>query len=152
MVTVSVDPVEVESQLLAGALACPSCGGRLGPWGWARRRVIRGHDRVQAVTPRRSRCRGCRVTHVLLPAGLLLRRADEVGLIGRAIELVAVGVAVRAVSRLLGRSRSTVRGWIGRFVGRAERRGCTSRPGRCGYRRAGQDRRRRARRSATRLS
>lgn len=121
MVTVSVDPVEVESRLSSGALACPSCQGRLGPWGWARYRVVRGHDRVQAVTPRRSRCRGCRVTHVLLPAGLLLRRADEVGVIGRAIELVAVGVAVRAISRLLGRSRSTVRGWIGRFVERAER-------------------------------
>lgn len=121
MVTVSVDPVEVESQLSSGALSCPSCGGRLGPWGWARRRVIRGRDRVQAVTPRRSRCRGCRVTHVLLSAELLLRRADEVELIGRAIELVAVGVAVRAISRLLGRCRSTVRGWIGRFIERVDR-------------------------------
>lgn len=121
MVTVSVDPVEVESQLSSGALACPSCRGRLGPWGWARYRVIRGHDRVQAVTPRRSRCRGCRATHVLLPAGLLLRRADEVGLIGRAIEMAAVGVAVRAIGRLLDRPRSTVRGWVGRFRQRLER-------------------------------
>lgn len=121
MVTVSVDRVEVESQLSAGVLACPLCGGGLAPWGSARRRVIRGRDQVQAVTPRRSRCRGCRVTHVLLPAGLLLRRADHIGLIGWAIELVAVGVAVRAIARRLGRSRSTVRGWIGRFLGRVER-------------------------------
>lgn len=121
MVTVSVDPVEVESQLSSGVLSCPSCGGRLGPWGSARRRVIRGGDQVRVVVPRRSRCRGCRVTHVLLPAGLLLRRADHVCLIGRAIELVAVGVAVRAISRRLGRCRSTVRGWIGRFIQRVER-------------------------------
>lgn len=121
MVTVSVDPVEVESQLSSGALSCPSCRGRLGPWGSARRRVIRGGDRVGVVVPRRGRCRGCRVTHVLLPAGLLLRRADHVGLIGRALELAAVGVAVRAISRLLGRARSTVRGWIGRFSERVER-------------------------------
>ena len=57
---------------------------------------------------------------MLLPAGLLLRRADEVELIGRAIELLAVGVAVRTISRLLGRCRSTVRGWIDRFAERAD--------------------------------
>lgn len=58
---------------------------------------------------------------MLLPAGLLLRRADHVVLVGRAIELAAVGVAVRVISRRLGRLRSTVRGWIGRFVERVDR-------------------------------
>jgi hypothetical protein len=61
------------------------------------------------------------VTHVLLPAGLLLRRADGVGVIGQAIGLAAVGVSVRAIARRLGRERSTVRGWIGRMRQRAER-------------------------------
>jgi transposase-like protein len=121
MVTVSVDPVEVESQLSSGGLSCPSCQGSLGPWGWARRRDIRGGDQVRVVVPRRGRCRGCRVTHVLLPAGLLSRRADDVGLIGSAIELAAIGVAVRAIAGCLGRARSTVRGWIDRARERAER-------------------------------
>lgn len=121
MVTVSVDPVEVESQLLAGGLSCPCCQGWLGPWGSARRRVIRGQDQVRVVVPRRGRCRHCRVTHVLLPAGLLLRRFDGVGLIGRAIELAAIGVAVRAIARLLDRARSTVAGWISRMREWAER-------------------------------
>ncbi|CAN5589877.1 MAG: hypothetical protein ACR2HR_07175 [Euzebya sp.] len=61
------------------------------------------------------------MTHVLLPAGLLLRRADEVGVIGQAIGLAAVGVAVRAITRRLGRERSTVRGWIARMRQRAAR-------------------------------
>lgn len=90
MPTVSVDPVEVELQLSSGGLACPSC--RVGPWGSARRRVIRGGDRVQVVRPRRGRCRGCGATHVLLPAGLLLRRADGVAVRGCASVL---GVGVR---------------------------------------------------------
>ena len=34
------------------------------------------------VRSRRSRCTACRVTHVLLPARLLLRRADEAAVIG----------------------------------------------------------------------
>ena len=71
MTTVSPDPVRVESELAAGTLSCPSCGGRLAPWGWARQRPVgRGGDR-RRVRPRRSICRGCRVTHVLplTPAG-----------------------------------------------------------------------------------
>lgn len=57
MLTVSVDPVEVELQLSSGGLVCPSCRGCLGPWGSARQRVIRGADQVRVVVPRRGRCR-----------------------------------------------------------------------------------------------
>lgn len=120
MLTVSVDPVVVESQLVLGTLACPSCQAPVGPWGWARRRRVREGDRVRVVRPRRGRCRGCRVTHVLLPASLLLRRFDLVVVIGRVIEQAAVGVAGRALARLLGVPRSTVRGWLVRFADRAE--------------------------------
>jgi hypothetical protein len=40
--TVGANAVEVESRLEKGELACPDCGGSLGPWGWARPRVLRG--------------------------------------------------------------------------------------------------------------
>lgn len=121
MVTVSGDPVEVEAQLVSGGLSCPSCGGRLGPWGHARARSVReeGDGQVE-VMPRRSRCRDCKATHVLLPWSLLLRRADVVAVIGRALELFAVGTACRAIARRLGRARSTVRGWRARLAVRAE--------------------------------
>jgi AcrR family transcriptional regulator len=93
----------VERQLGNGELACPSCGGMLGGWGngvTRRVRQLSGDDEV--VTPRRSRCRGCRATHVLLPAQL----------IGRALEAKAAGSGHRAIAGLLGRPESTVRGWL----------------------------------------
>lgn len=121
MLTVSGEPGAVELQLSAGVLSCPGCAGRVGPWGSARRRPVRGGDRVRMVTPRRGRCRGCRVTHVLLPVTLLLRRFDVVAVIGRAVELAAVGIAGRAIVRRLGLPRSTVRGWLARFAGRVQR-------------------------------
>jgi len=81
-------------------------------------RVLGGAD-VRLV-PRRSRCRGCGATHVLLPARLLLRRADAAGVIGAALEAAAAGAGHRAIAGLLGRPPSTVRGWLRRFAGRAE--------------------------------
>ena len=42
MVTVGVDRAVVETALLGGELGCPALGcGRLAPWGWARRRMVR---------------------------------------------------------------------------------------------------------------
>ena len=74
MVTVEVDPVRVESRLAAGELSCPSCpDGVLARWGFGRSRRVVGLE--GPVRPRRSRCRGCAATHVLLPVSLLLRRA-----------------------------------------------------------------------------
>jgi len=84
VLTVGVDDAVVESDLRAGLLVCPvpECGGRLAPWGWARSRLIRGV--AERLRPRRSRCSasGCQATHVLLPANVLLRRADAVDVIG----------------------------------------------------------------------
>jgi hypothetical protein len=57
---------------------------------------------------------------VLLPAWCLLRRADEAGVIGAALEAAAAGGGHRSVARALGRPASTVRGWLRRFAGRAE--------------------------------
>ncbi len=65
--------------------------------------------------PRRGRCRGCGVTHVLLPATMLLRRGDWAALIGRALELKAAGLGQRPIAAAVGVSRTTVRGWLARF-------------------------------------
>ena len=57
---------------------------------------------------------------MLLPASMLLRRADWVELIGRALELKAAGLGQRPIAAMLGVSRSTVRGWLSRFAVVAE--------------------------------
>jgi len=76
--TVGLDVAAVEHDLCAGLLGCPvvGCEAVLGPWGSARERVVRGAGRL---LPRRGRCRGCGRTQVLLPASVLLRRADADG-------------------------------------------------------------------------
>jgi hypothetical protein len=120
MTTVSPDSARVEFELVAGVLLCPCCGGRLAPWGWARPRDVgRGHDRSR-VRPRRSICRGCRVTHVLLPTSMLARRGDFAATIGRALERKAAGWGQRRVAAEVGVARSTVRGWLSRFAVVAE--------------------------------
>ncbi|MGB2950388.1 MAG: helix-turn-helix domain-containing protein [Rhodococcus sp. (in: high G+C Gram-positive bacteria)] len=111
MVTVEVDPACVESRLLSGEISCPSCvSGVLGGWGHARRRAIVGS--VVAVRPRRSRCRGCRATHVLLPVALLLRRAYLAELILSALEANACGLGYSRIAARLDIPAATVRGWI----------------------------------------
>jgi hypothetical protein len=120
VVTVDGDARVVERRLGAGRLRCPGCSGRLAGWGHARRRVVRGAGGIGwRLRPRRSRCSGCGVTHVLLPAGCLLRRADGVAVIWSALAGKAAGLGYRRVARLAGRAESTVRGWLARFASRA---------------------------------
>jgi Domain of unknown function (DUF6431) len=120
LVTVGGDSAAVEQRLAAGGLACPGCSGVLAGWGYARRRVVRDAVRVLWVRPRRARCVGCGATHVLLPAGLLLRRADMAGVIGAALVARAGGAGHRRIAAVLGRPAETVRGWLRRFAGRVE--------------------------------
>lgn len=121
MLTVEVDAGSVECRLAAGELFCPGCQGQLGPWGWARCRSLRGWDgSTLTVTPRRSRCSLCLVTHVLLPVVAMLRRADLAEVIGSALAAKARGSGARTVAVLLGRPVDTVRGWLRRFDARAE--------------------------------
>jgi transposase-like protein len=120
VLTVGVDAAEVERRLMTGGLACPGCGGVLAGWGHARTRVIRGVVGRWRVRPRRARCRGCGATHVLLPLGALLRRADAVGVVGAAITAKAAGLGARPIARLLDRPLGTVREWLRRFAGRVE--------------------------------
>ena len=76
-------PEVAEETLLAGDLPCPRCRGVLRPFGNGRTRTVRGigNDTV-TVTPRRARCADCRVTQILLPTALTVRRADSTEAIG----------------------------------------------------------------------
>lgn len=120
MLIVCAEQVFVEAELVGGRLGCPSCRGVLGPWGHARERVLRCLCGDRRLRPRRARCRGCTGTHVLLPEVALLRRQDEVSVIGAAIEANVAGQGYRRVAARLGVHADTVRGWLGRFGERAE--------------------------------
>src|SRR5258708_25439794 len=75
MLTVGNDEAEVERRLSEGRLECPVCAAPLRGWGHGRVRVIRlaGGTGWRA-RPRRAICARCGATHVLLPAGVLVRR------------------------------------------------------------------------------
>lgn len=122
MLTVAARAAVVEAHLESGLLACPGCGGRLARWGHARVRLVRGlRGAGERVRPRRSRCAGCRSTHVLLPVFCLLRRAYSVAVIGAVLAAkAALGAGHRPVAARLGVPPGTVRGWLRRFAGRAE--------------------------------
>jgi hypothetical protein len=127
VLTVNADRDVVERQLGGGELACPSCGGVLARWGNGAARRVRlagepdgAQDRHVVLVPRRSRCRGCGGTHVLLPAWCLSRRADAGEVIGLALEAKACGDGHRVIAGRLGRPASTVRGWLRAFSARAE--------------------------------
>jgi hypothetical protein len=120
MLIVCAEQARVETELVAGALSCPSCRGVLGPWGHARERVLRCSWGDRWLRPRRARCRGCAGTHVLLPDLCLVRRQDEVVVIGAAIEATVAGEGYRRIASRLGVHAGTVRGWLRRFAERAE--------------------------------
>jgi len=94
-------------------LGCPDCRNPLRPWGHARERAIRGTGgAVLRIRPDRARCTGCSVTHVVLDAGLLPRRAYTADLIGQALVTAARGHGHRPIARDLDVPAGTVRGWI----------------------------------------
>ena len=120
MLIVCAEVALVEAELVGGLLACPSCREVLGPWGHARQRVLRCRAGDRWLRPRRARCRGCAGTHVLLPDVCLLRRQDEVSVIGAAIVASVAGEGYRRIAGRLGVHADTVRGWLRRFRDRAE--------------------------------
>jgi hypothetical protein len=69
---------------------------------------------------RRSICRTCASTHVLVPKDTLLRRRDGVEVIGKALSARAGGKSLCWIASDLDRAVSTVRGWLGRFSAMAE--------------------------------
>jgi hypothetical protein len=120
MLMVCAEQTRVEAELVGGALSCPSCRGVLGPWGHARARVLRCLSGDRWLRPRRARCRRCAGTHVLLPEAALLRRRDEIAVIGAAIEAKVAGWGYRRIASWLAVPADTVRGWLARFADRAE--------------------------------
>lgn len=116
MQTVRGDEDSVERRLVRGLLRCP-CSGVLGPWGWARERVIRSVPRP--VTPRRGRCRSCRATHVLLPVWLFVRRAFAGAVIWACVLARVAGAKIAAIGVRFGIRASTVASWLRRIMGRA---------------------------------
>lgn len=120
MITV-VDPDAARAELTAGRLGCPQpgCGGVLRVWSRARARRVRmpGGDLVR-LCPDRARCRGCQVTHVLLPAWCLPRRGYGTEVVGTALLAAAQGAGCARAAAAAGAPAGTVRDWL-RAVGRA---------------------------------
>ena len=114
------DPARVERELRGGNLACPHCGGALRPWGSARLRTLRSRSGPAELRPRRARCQGCGKTSVLLAEVWLLRRVDEVAVIGTALRAHAAGSGHRSIAAMLDRPPGTVRGWLRRVSSKAE--------------------------------
>jgi hypothetical protein len=94
-------------------LGCPDCRMPLRPWGHARERTVRDLGGALAtIRPDRALCPGCKVTHVVLDARLLPRRAYAAGLIGQALVAAAPGSGHRRIALDLDIPAGTVRGWI----------------------------------------
>ena len=117
---VGTEPAVVETALVGGLLACPTCGQSLRPWGHARSRELRRRGGADRRRPRRAICPGCGVTHVLLPDDSLARRRDDVEVIGAALAAKAGGSGHRRIAADLGLPPTTVRGWLRRFGAMAE--------------------------------
>lgn len=115
MLIVGTDPVRVETELVAGRLACPRCGSKLRPWGHSVEREVRQLDGSERRRFRRSICPACALTHVLVPEDTLVRRRDDAAVVGIALLAKAKGDGHRRIALRLGRPASTVRGWLRRF-------------------------------------
>ena len=116
MLIVGIDGAAVEADLVNGRICCPGCDVGLRPWGHGTEREVRLLGLSERRRPRRSICRACAVTHVLVPDDTLLRRRDGVEVIGAALVAKARGQGHRKIATHLGRVASTVRGWLRRFA------------------------------------
>jgi hypothetical protein len=117
---VGTNTAVVETDLIGGRLSCPNCGSGLRPWGRSVEREVRQLDRSESRVLRRSICRACAATHVLMPEDMLLRRRDGVEVVGAALTAKAKGKGHRRIAKDLDRRASTVRGWLRRFAVMAE--------------------------------
>ncbi|HEU5419374.1 MAG TPA: DUF6431 domain-containing protein [Streptosporangiaceae bacterium] len=98
---------------------CPSCWSPVVFWSgyW---RHVRWQGQERKIFIPRVRCRGCGVTHALLPAFVLARRLDAAEPVGVVIGQVASGACgVRPAAAAAGVPYTTARGWVRRFTARA---------------------------------
>jgi Domain of unknown function (DUF6431) len=118
-------PLTVDAYVLLGRAVrvprpvCPSCSSPVVFWSgyW---RYVRWQGRCRKIFIRRVRCRGCGVTHALLPAFALAWRLDAVESAGAVIGQVAGGACgVRPAAAAAGVPYTTARGWVRRFSARA---------------------------------
>jgi transposase-like protein len=118
-------PLTVDAYALMGRAVkvprpqCPSCSSPVVFWSgyW---RHVRWQERERKIFIPRVRCRGCRVSHALLPAFVLTRRLDAAEPVGAVIEQVTGGgCGVRRAAAAAGVPHTTARGWVRRFAGRA---------------------------------
>jgi hypothetical protein len=80
----------------------------------------RARRSASLLRPRRIRCGGCRVTHVVLASVFVPRRADSAHVILAALLAKAGGRGHRAVAADLSLPPDTVRGWLRRASTNAE--------------------------------
>jgi transposase-like protein len=118
-------PLTVDAYALMGRAVkvprpqCPSCSSPVVFWSgyW---RHVRWQERERKIFVPRVRCRGCGVSHALLPAFVLARRLDAAEPVGAVIEQVTGGTCgVRRAAAAAGVPHTTARGWVRRFAGRA---------------------------------
>jgi len=113
---VGTDEAAVEADLKSGRLCCPSCASGLRPWGHGVDREVRLRSRSEQRCFRRSICRPCSATHVLIPEDTLVRRRHGAEVIGAALTAKARGDGHRRIAKDLDVAPSTVRGWLRRFA------------------------------------
>lgn len=116
MLIVGTEETAVEADLKSGRLSCPSCQVGLRPWGHGVEREVRLLDRSEQRRFRRSICRPCRATHVLIPEDTFLRRRHGAEVIGVALTAKAKGAGHRRIAKDLGVGPSAVRGWLRAFA------------------------------------
>src|ERR1700745_1299173 len=98
---------------------CASCSSPVVFWSGSWRHV-RWQERERKIFVPRVRCRGCGVTHALLPAFVLAWRLDAAEPVGAVIGRGAAGAGgVRPAAARAGVPYTTARGWVRRFSARA---------------------------------
>ena len=98
MLIVGTDKAAVEADLIEGRIGCPNCENGVRPWGYGVEREVRHLERSERRRLRRSICRPCAATHVLVPEDTLLRRRDSVEVIGAALTAKAQGKGHRPIA------------------------------------------------------
>jgi hypothetical protein len=118
----AVDVDAAGQTLRAGRLGCPRCGGVLRVWARARTHRVYAADggRIELM-PDRGLCRGCGVSHVIVPAWYVPRRAYTVDVIGQVLLGGAERTPYAVLAERAGVPAGTIASWL-----RAAKRAATS--------------------------
>jgi len=98
---------------------CPTCQVSMTFWSGYQRR-IREDGKCSSMWVPRVRCSGCRVTHALLPAFVLVGRLDVAETVGTVLDAVVCGPGgVRPAASGVDVPHTTARAWVRRFCARS---------------------------------